>query len=72
MSGVDVSGIHREGDGSDDRTILVHLNLSVPRGDTRSADEIADAITDILDLDIEVVDEKLGEITIDVPLAEEI
>lgn len=29
---------------NDERTILVHLNVTPPKGDTRTADEIADQI----------------------------
>ena len=53
------------------RTILVHLNVEVPDTDTRSANEIADAILDTLS-DGGDGDERLIDLVTVCPLAEEV
>ncbi len=52
---------------STDREVLVHLNVEVPDGDTRTADELADTIVAALGYAATVRD-----LTIVCPMAEEV
>ena len=52
------------------RTILVHLNVSVPDGDERGAVEIKDALLGALEVGSD--DDSVRELKIEAPLAEEI
>lgn len=52
------------------REILVHLNVAAPVTDTRTADEIADAITGALEVGSD--DDSVRDLTIVAPLAEDI
>lgn len=52
------------------RTVLVHLNVEVPDTETRTADQIADAILSALVVGGD--DESVWELDIVCPLAEEL
>lgn len=51
-------------------TFLVHLNVTAPEGDERTADQVATAISGALEVGSD--DESLDGLTIEVVLAEEI
>jgi hypothetical protein len=52
------------------RTILVHLNVTPPEGDTRTANEIADAILAAVEVGSD--DDSVRGLVIVAPLAEEV
>lgn len=52
------------------REILVHLNVEVPANDSRSADEIADAILAAYEVGSD--NEIVSDLTVVCPLAEEV
>ncbi len=52
------------------RTVLIHLNVDVPTGDGRSADQVADAILAAIEVGSD--DDSVRDLTLHLPLAEEI
>jgi hypothetical protein len=52
------------------RTVLVHLNVEAPESDTRTADQIADALMGALEVGAD--DDSVRELSVTAPLAEEI
>lgn len=54
----------------DTRTVLVHLNVTVPAGDARTADKIADAILNAIE--VGKMDASVAMLEVCCPLAEDI
>jgi hypothetical protein len=52
------------------RTVLVHLNVEAPDSDTRTADQIADALMGALEVGAD--DDSVRELSVTAPLAEEV
>ena len=52
------------------RTILIHLNVTVPDGDEREADEIAKAVMAAIEVGSD--DESVSELEVTCTLAEEV
>lgn len=53
-----------------ERTVVVHLNVGLPVGDARSADEVRDAILGAVEVGQD--DDSVRDLDVTCPLAEEI